>query len=377
MQLKSLGTGVALGLALATPVMAGPEDAAATYRFRFFTDSDEVQVRSHFLEYGADVGKGVDVFFHVNHENLVVPGVQAPIGSPEAVDAITTASRPITGGLDAFRDYGKTRNELTASAGTRNVSGGYYLSHESDYFAQMVRGTLAYDFFREHLNLSVGSSYGWDDIEPHEDARIPESRADSRTTWNLHAVVTQVLSPTTLLRLGAEMNQVDGLQHNPYRNVYAGGGPEPELHPDHRNRRDLFLKVSQYLRNRSSLKVDYRYYTDDWGLRSHTLGGAIHQYVTEDVRIRYRYRYYDQNAATFYRVEYEEAGGIDGYRTGDYRLGAFTAHLFGVQADLTLGLFRTQQGFLRRLGLRLAYERYFNTNNFSANLLESGLTYRF
>ena len=151
----SRGRGLELAIVAAIVLAMGAIYLVGTGAF--FTDSDDVRVRSHYLEYGADVGKGVDVFFHVNHENLLVPGVQAPIGSPEAVDAITTASRPITGGLDAFRDYSKTRNELTASAGTRNVSGGYYLSHESDYFAQMVRGTLAYDFFREHVNLSVGS----------------------------------------------------------------------------------------------------------------------------------------------------------------------------------------------------------------------------
>jgi hypothetical protein len=32
---------------------------------------------------------------------------------------------------------------------------------------------------------------------------------------------------------------------------------------------------------------------------------------------------------------------------------------------------------LRRMNLNLKYERYFNTNNFSANIFESGLSYAF
>ena len=64
----------------------------------------------------------------------------------------------------------------------------------------------------------------------------------------------------------------------------------PERHPDHRQRRDVFLRVNQYLPNRSSLKLNYRLYNDDWGVTSHELGSSLSQYVTQGVSARYEYR---------------------------------------------------------------------------------------
>ena len=50
----------------------------------------------------------------------------------------------------------------------------------------------------------------------------------------------------------------------------------------------MFARVSQYINNRSSVKVDYRYYTDNWGIDSHTIGSNLSQYITDDVVVRYR-----------------------------------------------------------------------------------------
>jgi hypothetical protein len=304
-----------------------------------------------------------------------VPGVDAQAGTQEAVDAITTASRPIRNGGDAFRDFSKVRNEFQVGTAFTRGDLGYYLSTESDYLAQQVRGSYNRDFLDQNLNLLVGSSFGWDTIKPLEDEDTSTGN-DRRTTWNWNAVVTQVLSPTLVLRAGGELYLVKGLQHNPYRNVYAGGAPRPERHPDRRIRQDAFVKLAKYLKNRSSIKLEYVGYRDDWGVTSHALSARLNQYVSKDVLVRYRYRFYTQGAADFYRSEYADSSGIDGYRTGDYRLGAFDSHLFGVLVEFDLGGL-ADRAALRRVSLDLKYERYFNTNNFSANIFESGLSYRF
>ncbi len=77
-----------------------------------------------------------------------------------------------------------------------------------------------------------------------------------------------------------------------------------------------------------------RCYADDWGVTSKTYGLRLHQYVSDAVTVRYRYRYYTQGAADFYRAVYTDPDGVDGYRTGDYRLGPLAAHLFGAQIDV-------------------------------------------
>ena len=354
------------------------EDAprAAGYLLHYFADSDDIHVLSQYGTYDWALKGSADVSVQWNHEVVRVPGVAAPAGSAEAVDAITTASRPIATEKDAYSDYAKVRNELTAGLNGRHYRVGYYVSSERDYFAQQVRAQIDREFFDRTLDLSIGSSYGWDDIQPLRDADTPGANG-TRSTWHWSAVVTRVMAPTSVLRAGAEINRVDGLQHSPYRNVYAGGGRVPERHPRERQRRDLFVRFNQYFHNRSSVKLLYRWYGDDWGVRSHTAGLRLAQYVSSRAVVEYRYRYYTQGKADFYLDEYPDPDGIGGYRTGDYRLGAFDAHLFGGRIDLGLGGVISGPRFLEPLAMNLGYERYFNSNNFSANVFETGLSLPF
>lgn len=356
---------------------AAVSDQRTSYLLRYFADVNDVSVTSQYATYDLRFQSQAALRMQWNHEVVVVAGVTAAPGTPEAVDAITTASRPISGNGSAFRDFSKVRNEVTADVRYRPVAAGYYISSESDYLAQLFKASVKHDFFDQNFTVAFSSSYGWDAIDPLADDDGGVDGPAHRRSWDWNAVASQVLTPTTVVHVGAELNRVEGLQHNPYRNVYAGGGPAPERHPDLRVRRDVYLDIDQYLKNRSSVTVSYRYYEDDWGVRSNTVAARLSQYITDDVVMEYRYRWYDQGPADFFRAEYATADGIDGFRTGDYRLGDFSAHLFGGRLHLNLAALSGRARVLEHFDWSLKYERYFNTNNFSADLMESGLVYRF
>jgi hypothetical protein len=359
-----------------TDTYAALDGALSGYTYHFFSDVDDVSVSSHFVRQDVQLENSLVAAIQINHETVIVPAIDASIGSEEAADAITTASRPISDLTDAFSDFVKVRNEIQGSMAYRGAEVGYYLSDENDYFAQMVWTNYGRDFMGENFNLSGGLNYAWDRIEPVNDIRT-QGTPGSRNTLYMSLVATQVLTPTTVLRVGLERSLVDGLQHNPYRNVYAGGGNEAEVHPLRRGRNDVFVRISQFIRNGSSVKVDYRYYSDDWHVDSHTLGTRLTQYITDDFVVRYRYRYYRQSGAWFFRDEYESSSGIDGYLTGDYRLGEFDAHLFGGKIFWNLDHFFESYDFIQRVDLTLGYERYFNSTNFTANIFETGLEMSF
>jgi hypothetical protein len=271
----------------------------------------------------------------------------------------------------------KVRNEVTGTLDRGNAAVDYYVSSEPDYLGQQLGARYGRDFHDQQLNLSMGTSYGWDSIHPLPDDTHPSTGPSSKTTLHWNAVATEVLTASTLLRVGMEYNVVDGLQHNPYRSVFAGGSVVPERHPDHRERRDVFLKVNQYLPDRASLKLSYRFYDDDWGIDSHELGAKLSQYVTHGVFARYEYRYYTQTPASFYRELYTSPTGVDGYLTGDYRMGPLSSHLFGFGLNADLATLACDSALLRRMGAWFDYQRYFNSNNYSANILETGLDFRF
>ena len=379
MQVRAREAGIALALTAcalgAGSVAAAPlgDEPTATSMLRLFTDSDRVSVRSLTGEYSMPLRGNTAFSLHWNNEHVTIPAIQAPIGSPEAIDAITTASRPISG--NGFQDFIKVRNEMQGELQRGGAAVEYYVSTERDYLAQQIGAKYNRDLRDQTLNLSVGSSIDRDHIKPlaDDDTQTP---AATKTTLHWDAVATQILSPTTLARFGVEYNVVDGLQHSPYRNVYAGGIHVPERHPDHRQRRDTYVKVNQYLTNHSSLKLNYRLYNDDWGITSHEIGSSLSQYVGRSVSARYEYRYYTQNHASFYRDEYLSSNGIDGYRTGDYRLADLASHLFGFSLHWDMEALANVHPVLGRMALRLDYERYFNSNNYSANILETGIDFR-
>jgi len=365
----------AFGVATAWPCAA--QDATGqpvvSTVLRTFTDSDHVRVRSLATDWLGNLGTSSTLSLHWNNEQVTIPAISAPPGSQAAIDAITTASRPISG--NAFSDYVKTRNEFEGELSNQSTAVNYYLSTEPDYLAQMLGARYNRDV-NPLLNLSFGSSYGWDDIMPLPDD-VTHTAPSSKTTIYLNSVATRILGPGTLLRAGAEYFIVDGLQHNPYRSVYAGGVYVPENQPDHRERRDLFLRLNQYLPNRSSLKFNYRLYNDDWGVLSHELDSDLSQYITQGVWAKYEYRYYTQTPASFFRHEYLTTNGIDGYLTGDYRLGDLSSHLFGASLHWGMDALAADHPVLSRTTLWLDYERYFNSNNYSANILETGLDFHF
>lgn len=350
------------------------DDPASDFVFQYFGDSDEVSVRSLIGSFWFAPLRDASVSLQWNNEHVVVPAIDAPVGSQEAVDAITTASRPISG--DAFQDYAKVRNEFTGELAHKQTAVSYYLSSEPDYLGQQIGLRHSRDFNDQSLNLSVGGSFGWDAITPLADDDT-QTAASHKNTVHVNAVATQVVTPKTMLRLGLEYNLVEGLQHNPYRNVYAGGTSVAERHPDVRQRRDAFLNLSQYLGTRSSVKGSYRYYNDDWGIDSHELGASLNQYVTRGVFAGYRYRFYTQSAADFYMEEYPTTSGINGYLSGDYRMSELDSHLFAFGLDFDLGELAYGHAALQRMGIRFDYERYFNSLNYSANILTTKVVYRF
>jgi hypothetical protein len=354
---------------------AGIDDPTVDYTFSHYTDVHGVAVYGQYVTTATRL-RDVGLSMQWTHDHVIFPAIDAPPGSQEAVDAITTASRPISANANPYQDYVKTRNSVETTATYHGYSLGYYVSVESDYFAQMMTFGYNHGFMDDNLNISTAGSYSWDHITPLADDDT-HNTPDYRRTWHGNVVATRVLTRDTSMRVGTEINHVTGLQHDPYRNVWVAGTNVPENHPTERLRRDVFVDLNRYFSNRSSINVDYRYYSDDWGVVSNEAGIKLNQYITRDLVFRYRYRYYTQAAAAFYREEYTQPGGVNGYMTGDYRLGDFGAHLFGGRVQWHTGRLLRRIGVTAPAQLMFSYERYFNSNNFSATIVETGLTVAF
>src|SRR5262245_38752603 len=191
--------------------LAGIDETTASYLFNYYSDVDGVAVFGHYVTAGFRLENMVGLNFQWVHDRVVFPAIDAPPGSQEAADAITSASRPIANSADPYQDYVKSRNSFEGSVAYQGYSAGYYVSMESDYFAQMLSASYNRDFNGDNLNIAVAASYSWDSIEPLEDADTQDVPDYGRVIyWSL--VATQVISKATVLRGGAEFNYVLGLQ---------------------------------------------------------------------------------------------------------------------------------------------------------------------
>jgi hypothetical protein len=127
------------------------------------------------------------------------------------------------------------------------------------------------------------------------------------------------------------------------------------------------------------LSAEYRFYRDDWGIRSHTLAGTWLQPIDEMFQIEGGLRYYSQTKADFYRTQITQRP-TPTTTSSDQRLAAFGA----VEPSLKIIAKVTE-----KLALDIAYSRYMQRGTWklgggaetyeplNARLINAGITYRF
>ncbi len=332
-----------------------------------FVDNNGTSINTPTLDFAKDIFRDITLIIRYGLDRVTVPPIRGISARPSPIDAITGASRPVSDDKPASESYIKDRNEFTAGISLEYFGLNYYYSTEKDYLAQMATISTDFDFYQKNTNVALRYSYGWDNIEP-----FGANKEYSKTAHSASMTLTQALSPKTIGRVGGDLSYISGFQSNPYRSVNAGGQILMENHPQKRYRGSVFLKLNQYFETQTSLNMEYRYYRDDWDIQSHTMGIFYYQYFSENVLIRYRYRYYNQSAAKFYESIYPT---VKNYITSDYKLDAFNANLFGVKIEYKLEDL-VKDGYLSFLSsatLEAKYERYFTSGDFIADIFQIGL----
>lgn len=303
-----------------------------------------------------------------------------------ALDGVTGASRPPRRGTQELR---KSRGQIIAGleqalGSDTRVAGTYYFSREDDYGSQSVVGSLSRELFRKNLTVSLRGQYTWDEV-----GEITRSGGLINRFKEVHSAslsVTQLLSPTTVLRAGGDGYRLRGFLSDPYRLVAVPGRQDPladetlpENHPSERWRQAAWGEVSQYLKGlEGSLVLNYRYYWDDWSLESHTVQLKLNKYVTPDWILSPEYRYYIQTGASFY-----EDGNKGEFFTGDYKLTPFESNNLGAGVTWflrSLGRKRPGLDFLSNSSLAVLYFHYFNNarnEGFAADVVEARIKFSY
>ena len=300
-----------------------------------------------------------------------------------AVTAVTGATRPQRRKNEPFE---KSRGQVIVGVEqglglNTTFAGNFYRSQEIDYTSTSVIGTLSQDFFEKNTTVTVRGQYNADDVGKITDPGDIISNKKKVFTGSL--IVTQLLSPTTVLDVNYDIMHMKGFLSDPYRQVnvdsFGVKFSRDELHPDYRIRHAGTAKISQLIPSiKAALIGSYRYYFDTWKVRSSTMELKFNKYVVDDLIFSVDYRYYTQMAAYFRSDRY----GVDylngGYKTADYKLKSFNSNNFGFSLTwLMRGLAKNNPDleFLQNSSVEVMYFRYFNDLDFSADILQAGLKF--
>jgi hypothetical protein len=252
------------------------------------------------------------------------PDERLTLGAAYLLDAVSSASiatgtAVATGGDNVFTEL---RHEATGTIGSRlgpwQLGTFFRYSTETDYISRSTGLSLGRDLLQNSLNLSLSYAYNFDRVYRIFDAqgrRLPwcggsvepncvGGRIKDSNLLQVHylaAGYTHAVHKAVLLLGTFEYGHLSGPQDNPYRGMLIPGATF-EAHPRERNRFALLGSMRWYLpKARVTLEPRYRFYADDWALRTHAIDMRLHVRATTHLRIRFRYRFYIQNEAFLWR----------------------------------------------------------------------------
>lgn len=176
-------------------------------------------------------------------------------------------------------------------------------SDESDYLAKTINFNVSHDTFGDLTNVSLGVSYGDDDVKRNgDDTFLEQSRH-----YRIRAGMSQIITRNFTLNLNVEAVSDEGFLNNPYRTVRyvnellpSGVGHQAENYPRTRNSLAGKISASYYLPYRAALFVHYRYFSDSWNIDSQDFEIGYRHPFGEQFELELKARFYQQSQASFY-----------------------------------------------------------------------------
>lgn len=374
---RTAGTlGLRAGLAAACSlvgVQAAPaQSIAVDTALLFYKEPGRVSAVEALVEAARDYGYGrhgslkvvFDALTGASANGATPAGQQQTFTSPSGSSGYTTpaAETPLDDTFQDMRVAASGRYQLPLDRLT-TAGLGADVSVERDYTSFGASASLSRDFFKRNTTLTVdlsaahdivrpmgGRPVGFDPMPPpsasgHDDKAADEEGGDrpgtlgdgQKDVLDVSFGATQILDRRTLLQASWSYGQVRGYQSDPYKLLSvldpATGGPTQyvyEKRPGAHHRQSVFARLKHHL-DWSVLDLSYRYYRDDWGVRSHTAEMRLRWSLGHGSYLQPHLRYYWQTAADFYHRYLVAGGALPAAASADYRLGRFTARTVGLE----------------------------------------------
>ncbi len=257
---------------------------------------------------------------------------QYPSETPEIINSLEQMWYGINGAS------GATTDEIRVAEGVRlnydnrgRVAGvGFNLSEERDYSSYSFNANVAWDFFDRNFTVGISHAQFFDDFHPLDAFTVKEE--GKKRIANTSLDLTQVLTPTSLISGNLSYTYSWGYLGHPYTPVTTQAGTLlDENLPRTKSAMSLYSQWVQGYDLWDQLAVtrlNYRFYSDSWGLVAHTTEVQFSRYLSDWISTRIRCRYHWQSNSSYASTQFSED---DVYRTADIRLYHFNSILGGIQ----------------------------------------------
>ena len=364
-----------LGAALSLPLLAGlcnvakadsaPEKGLVSFKYLDYLDSqpgfDRIKVKA----------PSVLVMKPLSSEWSVSGTATTDTISGASPAYHTQALRNMHDQRHAF-DLSFTKFE---SFGTKTFGGSY--SKELDYLSRGLFYSLTSSTEDKNTTWNAGLSLSSDQINPTNQIVTNETKQGT----DLIAGLTRVYTKVDIAQYQIGHYSGKGYFSDPYK-IF-------DRRPRERVHNTFMAKWNHYLEeSESTIKLSYRYYSDDWGIEAHTADIEYVKPLQNGWTLTPAFRIYTQSSAKFF-VNADNSGspfppnppaGAVNY-SEDQRMSAFGAHTLGLKVskaiDLNTSIDFKVEGYAQRAGWRLMGSGSPGMDPFSARSIQVGFNHYF
>jgi len=196
----------------------------------------------------------------------------------------------------------------------------------------------------------------------------------SRNTFSGSVSYSQIINERLQVMFLADVVQQQGYLSLPFHRVYfADGSVHQEALPDSRFKLPLGFRANYFLGDRFIVKTYYRFYTDSWGIKSHTADIEVPVKLTPFLSVSPFYRFYSQTAMKYF-APYQQHTASNQYYTSNYDYAKFNSSFFGAGLRLAPpgGVF----GAAHFQSIELRYGHYAKTVSLQSNIVSLHLKFK-
>lgn len=289
------------------------------------------------------------------------------------------------------------------------------ISNEYDYFSLGVGGSLTKLFNEKNTEISISANAffdSWNTIYPFElrpfseggdplnnelftentlignqnyTPSFSEFEETGRNSYSAGLGLSQILHKNVQGTLSLDFIQQQGLLSTPFQRVYFADVEDTfidnfqladaiEQLPDSRTKIAVGGRLNWYLNESIALRTYYRYYTDNWGIESHTASIEVPIKLGSKFTLYPSYRYYNQTASDYFRP-FETALSTEEFYTSDYDLSEFSANQFGFGVSYTDIFTKAHIGKWGMKSIDLKVYQYERNTTFSSGIITLGVKF--